>query len=316
MNGYQLKIFSGNSNEPLARSVCEILGQPLSEMRVGRFSDGEINVHIKSNIRGADVFVIQPTGGPIGANEAVMELLVVLDAMKRSSARRVTAVIPYYGYARQDRKNKPRVPITAKLVADLLFAAGAQRVVAFDLHAGQIQGFFDIPVDHLQGAPVLLGWLNKQKFDDPCIVSPDAGGVERARFVAERINAPLAIIDKRRDDSGAEALNLIGDIKGRTAIIIDDMGDTFGSVVSASKLLAQQGALSVYACVVHGVLSGPALERIAGCEILKKVVVTDTVQNAEKAAQCDKIEILTVAPILAEAISRIHKEESVSSLFI
>jgi ribose-phosphate pyrophosphokinase len=311
---YELKLFSGNANRPLAEEIAKTLQLPLGDADVSRFSDGEVYVQINENVRGQDVFVIQPTCPPV--NDHLMELLVMIDAFKHASARRITAVLPYYGYGRQDRKVQPRVPITAKLVADLLTAAGAQRLLAVDLHAGQIQGFFNIPVDHLFAAPpVIIDHLAKKDLNDPVLVSPDAGGVERARALAKRLKAGLAIIDKRREGNNvAQFMHLIGDVKGRDAVIVDDMIDTAGTLIQAVDALRREGANRVLACAVHGVLSGPAITRIKE-SILEEVIITNTVPLTPE-RQLPKIRVLSVAPLLAEAIRRIHDEESVSTLFV
>ena len=310
---YELKLFTGNANRPLAEEIAQYLRVPLSDAEVTRFSDGEVYVHVTENVRGADVYVIQPTCPPV--NDTLMELLVMIDALKRASARRITAVLPYYGYARQDRKVEPRVPITARLVADLLEAAGIDRVLALDLHAGQIQGFFKVPVDHLFAAPVMIDYLGKKELRDAVIVAPDAGGVERARAIAKRLNAGLAIIDKRREGpNAAVAMHLIGDVRARDAVVIDDMIDTAGTLIQAVGALAREGARRILACGVHPVLSGPALERI-GASPLEEVVVTNSIPvPAEK--RIARVTVLTVAPLLGEAIRRIHDEESVSTLFV
>ncbi|MEK7363867.1 MAG: ribose-phosphate pyrophosphokinase, partial [candidate division NC10 bacterium] len=286
---------------------------PLADAEVSRFSDGEVFVQINENVRGADVFVIQPTCPPV--NDNLMELLVMIDALKRASARRITAVLSYYGYARQDRKVQPRVPITAKLVADLITAAGCQRLLALDLHAGQIQGFFDIPVDHLFAAPVMIDYLGKKDLTDPVVVAPDAGGVERARAMAKRIRAGLAIIDKRREGTNVSVfMHLIGEVKGKDVVVIDDMIDTGGTLLQAVDALKREGARRILACGVHPVLSGPAIARIEG-SALEEVIVTNSIPvGPEKRNK--KITVLTVAPLLAEAIRRIHAEESVSGLFV
>ena len=311
---YELKLLTGNANRPLAEEIAQYLRVPLCDAEVSRFSDGEVYVQINENVRGADVFVIQPTCPPV--NDTLMELLIMIDALKRASAHRITAVLPYYGYARQDRKVQPRVPITAKLVADLLEAAGINRVLALDLHAGQIQGFFKVPVDHLFAGPVvMIDYLRKKELHDPVIVAPDAGGVERARAIAKRFNAGLAIIDKRREGPNqAAAMHLIGEVKGRDAVVIDDMVDTAGTLIQAVGALAREGARRILACGVHAVLSGPALERIAASP-LEEVVVTNSipVSAAKRAA---RVTVLSVAPLLGEAIRRIHDEESVSTLFV
>lgn len=310
----ELKVFSGNGNPKLAEAICEYLRLPLGNWTLRRFSDGEIYCHIKENVRGTDVFIIQPTCSP--ANENLMELLVAADAFKRASADRVTAVIPYYGYARQDRKDQPRVPITAKLVADLITAAGFHRILTMDLHAPAIQGFFDVPVDHLFAAPVVLDWLEQQEYDNITVVSPDAGGVERARFHAKRLGAELAIIDKRRVEANvAETMNVIGDVDGRTCIIVDDIIDTGGTMMGSVRALKEKGAVSVVACFTHAVLSGPAMERLAKMD-LDRVVVTDTIPLTPEKLAYPKITVLPVAGLLGEAIARIHSNSSVSSLFV
>jgi ribose-phosphate pyrophosphokinase len=310
----QLRIFSGNSNLPLAGEICDILGTSLGKAEVKTFSDGEIQVDIEESVRGMDAFVIQSTCTPVNNN--LMELLVMIDAMKRASANRITAVLPYYGYARQDRKVSPRAPITAKLVADLITAAGADRVLAVDLHAGQIQGFFNIPVDHLFAAPVLLEYLRNRFEGQMVVVSPDAGGVERARAFAKRLNSTLAIIDKRRDSPNvSKFMNLIGEVKGLDAIILDDMVDTAGTLVEAASALASKGAKGVYACCVHPVLSGPAVQRLND-SIIQELTVTNTIPLKPEAARNPRIKVLSVASLLAEAIKRIHCNDSVSSLFV
>ena len=312
--GYELKLFSGNANRPLAEEIAQHLHMRLGDADVSRFSDGEVYVQINENVRGQDVFVVQPTCPPV--NDHLMELLVMIDAFKRASARRITAVLPYYGYGRQDRKVMPRVPITAKLVADLITTAGCQRVLAVDLHAGQIQGFFDIPVDHLFAAPaVIVDYLAKKDLKDPVLVSPDAGGVERARAIAKRLNAGLAIIDKRRDGPNvAVFMYLIGDVKDKDVVVIDDMIDTAGTLIQAVEAVKREGARRVLACAVHGVLSGPAIKRIES-SALEEVVITNSVPLTPDKAN-PKIHVLSVAPLLAEAIRRIHDEESVSTLFV
>jgi ribose-phosphate pyrophosphokinase len=309
----QMRIFSGNSNLPLSEEICSILGGCLGKANVKTFSDGEIQVDIDESVRGMDVFVIQSTATPVNNN--LMELLIMMDALKRASANRITAVLPYYGYARQDRKVSPRAPITAKLVADLITTAGANRVLAIDLHAGQIQGFFNIPVDHLFAAPVLLESLSRVE-GQKVIVSPDAGGVERARAFAKRMKAGLAIIDKRRDSPNkAKFMNLIGEVQGLQAIILDDMVDTAGTLVEAASALALKGAKGVYACCVHPVLSGPAVQRIND-SIIQELTVTNTIPLKAEAVGNRKFKVLSVASLLAEAIKRIHCNDSVSSLFV
>ena len=311
---YELKLITGNANRPLAEEIAQYLRVPLGDAEVTRLSDGEVFVQINENVRGADVFVIQPTCPPV--NDTLMELLIILDALKRASAHRITAVLPYYGYARQDRKVQGRVPITAKLAADLLTAAGAHRLLALDLHAGQIQGFFNFPVDHLFAGPaVMIDYLLKKDLKEPVVVSPDAGGVERARAIAKRLSAGLAIIDKRREGpNAAVAMHLIGDVRDRDAIVIDDMIDTAGTLVQAVSALEREGARRILACGVHPVLSGPAVERIKASPI-EEVVVTNSIPvSPEKRAA--RVTVLTVAPLLGEAIRRIHNEESVSTLFV
>jgi ribose-phosphate pyrophosphokinase len=310
---YELKLITGNANRSLAEEIARSLSLPLSDADVTRFSDGEIYVQINENVRGADVFVIQPTCPPV--NDTLMELLIMIDALKRASAHRITAVLPYYGYARQDRKVQPRVPISAKLVADLLEAAGVDRVLALDLHAGQIQGFFNVPVDHLFAAPVIIDYLGKKDLQDAVIVSPDAGGVERARAIAKRMNAGLAIIDKRRDKPGsAVAMHLIGDVRDRDTVVIDDMIDTAGTLVQAVGAVQRGGARRILACGVHPVLSGPAIDRLDAVP-LEEVVVTNSIPVADTKRK-PWLTVLSVASLLGEAIRRIHDEESVSTLFI
>jgi len=309
----ELKVFSGNANRPLAEKVCDHLGIPLGNAEVKTFSDGEISVEINENVRGKDVFIIQPTCPPV--NDNLMELLIMIDAAKRASAGRITAVIPYYGYARQDRKVAPRQPISAKLVANLITVAGASRVLTMDLHAGQIQGFFDIPVDNLFARPVLLHYIKEHFKDDLVIVSPDAGGVERARAFAKRLKASLAIIDKRRERANvAEVMNIIGDVRGKTAVIVDDMVDTGGTLTKAASALLDKGASAVYACCTHPVLSGNAVQRILESP-LKELIVTDTIPLSEEAKKCGKIKVLSVGKLFGEAVRRIHLNESVSVLF-
>ena len=311
--GGELKIFSGNANVPLAEKICSYLEIPLGAIQVGRFSDGEITVEIKENVRGKDVFVIQPTCRPV--NENLMELLVVMDALKRASAGCITAVVPYYAYARQDSKIAPRMPIAAKLVADLLSTSGAQRIVAMDLHAGQIQGFFDIPVDHLYATPVLLNYIKNNFAPDLAIVSPDTGGVERARAFARHLQGSLAIIDKRRDGAAISAMTLIGNVWGKEAVIIDDMVNTGGTISMAAEVLMRHGARSVHACVTHPVLAGDSVTTIKN-SLLRSLITTDTIPLSAESAGCEKIKVLSVAPLLGEAIRRIHNKDSVSSLFI
>jgi ribose-phosphate pyrophosphokinase len=308
----KLKIFTGNANPELAEDIAAYLGIELGKSKVSYFSDGEICVAIDESVRGADVFVIQPTCPP--ANQNVMELLIMIDALKRASARRICAVLPYYGYARQDRKLKARDPITAKLLADLITAAGAHRVLAMDLHAGQIQGFFDIPVDHLLGVPILAEYFQSLGIEDPIVVSPDVGGVARARDLASRLETTIAIVDKRRPQPNvAEVLHLVGDVKGRTAILVDDIIDTAGTIVKAAEALLERGAKEVYACCTHPVLSGPARERLEASP-LKEVVVTNTIPVPPE-KRFSRLKVLTVAPIFGESIIRIHEDLSVSKLF-
>ena len=315
MNG-QLKLFSGSAHTRLAREMADYLGTPLGRANLRRFADTEVSFRIDENIRGADVFILQPTCTPVDAH--LVELCVMIDAFRRSSAARITAVMPYYGYARQDRKDKPRVPISAKLVANLLCAAGANRVLTMDLHKAQIQGFFDIPVDHLFAAPVFMQHLAGYQDQDPraVIVSPDAGGVERARAYAKRLGADLAIIDKRRSEDGrAEVMHVVGEVRDRVCIIQDDIVDTAGTLVQTVSALRENGAARVIACAVHGVLSGPAIERIEG-SALEKLVVTNTIPPRPEVAASDRVEVLSVAPLLGKAIQSIHQETSVSSLFV
>lgn len=313
-NFKNLGIFSGNSNVLLAEEIAEYIGIPLGKIDVKRFSDSETWVEVKDNVRGADVFLVQPTSRP--ANENLMELLIMIDAMKRSSADRITAVIPYYGYARQERKVQPRTPISAKLVADLLTAAGANRVLSVDLHAGQIQGFFNIPFDHLYAKPVFLEYLKANLSGDLVVVSPDAGGAERARAYGKGLKAPLAMIDKRRSAPNvSEVMHVIGEVEGKTAVIIDDMIDTAGTMVKAADALMEEGAKGVYACCSHPVLSGSAVERLEN-SVIKEVVVTNTIELSDEALKCKKIKSLSIAKLLGEAIKRINNADSVSSLFI
>ena len=310
-----LALFTGNAIPGLAGSICEYLRKPLGEVMAKRFSDGEVQVQINENVRGKDVFIIQSTCPPV--NETLMELLIMIDAIKRASAKRITAVIPYYGYARQDKKVAPRVPISAKLVADLLTVAGADRIITMDLHAGQIQGFFNVPVDNLFAAPVLLDDLRVSFVGkDIVIVSPDAGGVERARAFAKRLSADLVIVDKRRaKPNEAKAMNVIGDVKDKVAIIVDDMADTAGTMTQAAGALLARGASEVHAYVSHAVLSGPAVERIANSPI-KTFVVTDTIPLREAARECGKFRVLSIARLVGEAIIRSHRGDSVSHLFV
>lgn len=308
-----LKIFTGRAHPTLAQEICGNLGVAPGHVALYNFSDGENYVQVDENVRGADVFVIQPTSPPV--NDNLLELLIMLDAFKRSSASRVTAVIPYYGYARQDRKDKPRVPITSKLVADLITAAGASRVLTMDLHAAQIQGFFDIPVDHLFAAPIVIRYLKSLDLPDLTIVSPDAGGVERARAYAKRLGATLAIVDKRRiAKNQTEVMNIIGEVEGRNVVIVDDIIDTAGTLIHTVQALHEKGAKSISASCTHAVLSGPAISRI-NQSVLDRVLVTNTMPTVEKEAECSRLKALSVAELLAEAIKRIHHEDSVSSLF-
>jgi len=309
-----LKLFSGNAHPALAREIAEYLGVPLGAARLTRFPDTEVSFQIEENIRGTDVFVVQPMCRPV--DQHLVELCVMIDAFRRSSASRITAVVPYYGYARQDRKDKPRVPISAKLVANLLTAAGTNRVLTMDLHKAQIQGFFDLPVDHLFAAPVIIDYLARLRYPKLTIVSPDAGGAERARAYAKRLDAELAIIDKRRtDDGGAEVMNVVGDVRGRTCIIQDDIVDTAGTIQKAAQALLEAGAARVLAAAVHPVLSGPAFERIEQSP-LDALIVTNTIPLDGRWHESRKIVVLSVAPLLAQAIRNIHEETSVSSLFV
>lgn len=313
MNG-ELTLFSGRANLKLSQNIAVYLKLPLGAIEISNFSDGEIFVQIQQNVRGSDVFVIQPACYP--GNENIMELLIIIDALKRASAKRITAVIPYYGYARQDRKVQPRVPITAKLIADLISAAGTDRILTIDLHAGQIQGFFDIPVDHLFATPVLIDFLKGWNLKNFIVVSPDAGGVERARAIAKRLKVSLGIIDKRREEKNvAQIMNIIGDVAGRTALLIDDMIDTAGTITEAAAALKKEGAKEIFAYGTHAILSGPAIERLIESPI-NQVVVTDTIPLKPEAQKCGKFVVLSVAYILGEAIRRIHDEASVSSLFV
>lgn len=314
MRSQRLKVLSGNANMKLARSICAELGVGLGGAVVRSFSDGEIYVQIEENVRGADVFVIQPTCTPVAHN--LLELILMIDALKRASADRITAVLPYFGYARQDRKDRPRVPISAKVVASMIERAGADRILSLDLHAAQIQGFFDIPVDHLFAAPVMIEYFRSRDLPNTIVVSPDAGGVERARAFAKRLEAPLAIIDKRREQPNvAEVMHIIGDVEGLNCLIIDDLIDTAGTLVKASEALLGAGALSVSACATHAVLSGPAIERIQASQ-LTEVVFSDSIPLRPEALACGKIRVLSVDRLLARAIQSIHEETSVSSLFV
>ncbi|MDR6227109.1 ribose-phosphate diphosphokinase [Desmospora profundinema] len=308
----RLQVFSCNSNPVLAKEIAEHIGIPLGDAVVGKFSDGEIHVRLNESVRGSDVYVIQSTSHPV--NQHLMELLVMVDALRRASARTINVVIPYYGYARQDRKTRARDPITSKLVANLIETAGADRIIAMDLHATQIQGFFDIPVDHLLGVPILSEYFKERALEDVVVVSPDHGGVIRARKLAERLQSPIAIIDKRRPEPNvAEVMNIVGDVKGRRAIIIDDIIDTAGTITLAANALLEYGAKEVYACCTHPVFSGPAIQRIKEANI-KEMVVTNTIPLPEE-KQLDKIRVLSVAPLIGEAIIRVHEELSVSKLF-
>ena len=314
MMNNEIKVVSGNSNRPLVEEICRHLGVSVGAATVSTFSDGEIMVRIEENVRGMDVFVIQSCSDPV--NNHIMELLILLDALKRSSARRITAVIPYYGYARQDRKDQPRVPVTAKLLADLITSAGAHKVVCMDLHAGQIQGFFNIPVDNLYATPVILDYLQKHNLKNLVVVSPDAGGVQRARAFAKRLKAGLAIIDKRREGPNqAKIMTIIGEVENRDVLLLDDMIDTAGTIVQGALACKENKARQILASCTHAVLSGPALQRLNE-SVLDEVIITDTIPLADKDKICKKLKVLSVAPLLGEAIRRIHNEESVSSLFV
>lgn len=309
-----IKIISGSSHRSLSQEVADNLGVSLCDTKISSFSDGEIMIQINENVRGSDAFVIQSTSPPV--NDSIMELLLIIDALKRASAGRITAVMPYYGYARQDRKVQPRVPISSKLVADIVTAAGANRVLAVDLHAGQIQGFFNIPVDHLYAMPVLVEHIRGRQFKDLVIVSPDAGGVERARAFAKRLQCSLAIIDKRREIANVcEVLNVIGDVTGRDTLLLDDMIDTAGTTTQAAAALKQGGANRVFAAATHAVLSGSAIERI-NASVIEEIIVTNTIPLDSKKEKCRKLTVLSIAPLLADAIKRIHDESSISSLFV
>jgi len=310
----RLQLFTGNANPELAREIGQALEMDLGRAMIRQFADGEIYLQIQENVRGADVFIVQPTCTPVDRH--LMELMIMIDAFKRSSASRITAVLPYYGYARQDRKDKPRVPISAKLVANVLSAAGTNRVLTMDLHKAQIQGFFDIPVDHLFAAPVIIDYLARLDYPKLTMVSPDAGGAERARAYAKRLDAELAVIDKRRSDDGtAEVMNVIGDVEGRTCILQDDIIDTAGTITKGATALKVNGASRIIACAVHGVLSGPAIERIEKSPI-DKLIVTNTIPLSSAGAACSKVVVLSVARLLGQAIKSIHEETSVSSLFV
>ncbi|MEN8262525.1 MAG: ribose-phosphate pyrophosphokinase [Nitrospirota bacterium] len=309
-----IKLFTGNSNRTLANEIAEVLNMQVGDATVSNFSDGESMVQINENVRGSDVFVVQSTCTPVNKN--IMELLLMIDALRRASAGRITAVIPYYGYARQDRKAAPRVPISARLVADILSVVGIDRVLTIDLHAGQIQGFFDVPVDHLYASPVLTDYVKKEYMNNLVIVSPDAGGVERARAFAKRLNASLAIIDKRREKANvSQIMHVVGDVKDKNALLFDDMIDTAGTITQAAAALKEKGAKRVIAACAHAVLSGPALERIND-SVLEDVIVTNTIPMEDKQKDCKKLTVLSVAALLGDAIKRIHEETSVSSLFI
>jgi ribose-phosphate pyrophosphokinase len=309
----RFKIFSGSANLPLSEEVCKFLGVPLGQTKLQRFSDGELHFQLLENVRGVDVFLIQPTCHPVDRN--VMELLIMMDALKRASAGRITVVMPYYGYARQDRKDRPRVAITSKLVADLLTTAGANRALLIDLHAAQIQGFFNIPVDHLFASPVLVGYFRDLNLPNLTVVSPDAGGVERARFFAKKLEVPLAIVDKRRTDINvSEVMNVIGDVEGRTCLILDDIVDTAGTLVKTAEALIEQGADKVYACASHAVLSGEAVQRIEDSRI-EQFIVSNTIPLSEAAQKVAKIKVLSIAGLIGRAIESIHMETSVSTLF-
>jgi len=311
---HSLKIFSGNAHPALAQEICKVLGVPFGKANIDRFPDGEVRLQIQENVRGADVFVIQPTCSPV--NENLMELLIMLDAFRRASANRITAVMPYYGYARQDRKDRPRVPISSKVVADLLTSAGANRVLALDLHASQIQGYFNIPVDHLYGTPVMVAYFRSLKLRNVVVVSPDPGGVERARAFAKKLKAPLAIIDKRREDAHTvEMMNVIGDVKGKVCLMVDDMIDTGGTLVRGARALLDKGAQKVYASCTHGVFAADAIQKICHSP-LEQVVVTNSIPLSSEGKKCKLIKTLSVGPLLAHAIKSIHDETSVSKLFI
>ena len=308
-----LAVLGGNANQALTAEICEKLKIKQTEVLVGRFSEGEIRVHIKENIRGKDVFIVQPTCQPV--NDNIMELLILIDAVRRASADRITAVLPYYGYARQDRKDQPRVPITAKLVANLIVAAGANRVLTMDLHASQIQGFFDIPVDHLYAINVVCEYFKEKQIQDLVVVSPDVGGIKMARAYAKRLNAGLAIVDKRRfTPEKTEVMNILGEVKDKNVVLVDDIIATAGSLIEAVEALKDSGVKGVYATATHGVLSGPAIDRISQCKALQEVVITNSIPLKDSKG-CTKIKALSVAPLLAEAIARTHNEESISCLF-
>lgn len=312
--GRPIKLFGGSCNPALMEAIAKSLDLPLGRARLGRFADNEVFFQITENVRGADVFVVQPTAPPV--NDFLVELLIMIDAFKRSSASRITAVVPYYGYGRQDRKDRPRVPISAKLVADLLSTAGTNRLITMDLHAGQIQGFFNLPVDHLFAAPVMLEYLQSLNLPRLVIVSPDAGGVERARAYAKRLDVALAVMDKRRGESNeVETIHVIGDVSRKTTLIVDDMVDSAGTLVKAVDALLEAGAERVLACCTHPVLSGPSIERLTASPV-ETVIVSDTIPLRPEAAACSKIHVLSVAPLLGKAIQSVHDEASVSSLFV
>lgn len=314
MQHHPLKVFSGTSNPGIAEEIANYLGMELASIELDRFSDGEISCHISDNVRGADVFIIQSTCSP--ANENLMELLIAIDTLKRASATRINAVIPYFGYARQDRKHKPRVPITSKLVADLLERAGASRIITMDLHANQIQGFFNVPVDHLYSSAVLIGFIRSLNIQDLCVVAPDVGGAERARAYSKRLDAPLAIVDKRRERANeSEVVNIVGDVKDKNVFIIDDIIDTAGTLVKTASVLKEKGAHSIVAAATHGVLSGPAMERI-GESCIDKVYITNTIPFDPEGDKSGRVHVLSVANLFGEAIKRTHEETSISSLFI
>jgi len=309
----RFKIFAGSANRQLAEEICKQIGVPLGDTKIQRFADGEIYFQLLENVRGVDVFIVQPTCNPVDSN--LVELLIMIDALKRASAGRITTVVPYYGYARQDRKDRPRVAISSKLVADLLTTAGTNRALFMDLHAAQIQGFFNIPVDHLFASPVMVGYFREKNLPNLTVVSPDAGGVERARFFATKMGAPLAIVDKRRTDINVtEVMHVIGDVEGRTCLIIDDIVDTAGTLVKTAQALLDEGATEVYACASHAVLSGPAIERLSASKI-KELVVTNSIPLRDEAKAVEKIKVLSIAGLLGAAIESIHMETSVSSLF-
>ncbi|HHT01985.1 MAG TPA: ribose-phosphate pyrophosphokinase [Firmicutes bacterium] len=312
LDGGRIKIFSGSANPELAREICNHIGLELGACEIGRFSNGEIKIIVNESVRGCDIFIIQPTSAPV--NDTLMELLIMADALRRASARRITAVLPYYGYARQDRKTRGREPISAKLVANLITVAGARRVLTMDLHAGQIQGFFDIPVDHLTAAPILADYFARKNLSNVIVVSPDAGGVTRARDMADRLGATIGFVNKRRPEPNvAEVMNVVGDVRGKTVIVVDDIIDTGGTLVRAGEALMQLGAREIYACGTHAILSGPAVERLS-TSVFKELVVTNTMPVPPE-KQFSKLTMLSVAPLFGEAIIRIHEDLSVSKLF-